>query len=504
MRMKLVGSLLFISSVVVAQTLADASDGPAIKVNDDGSYQITCVATAVYNFNDPEDILDARNMATMRAKAALTKFLTEDIASQDALERATVKTKKSSTADGIAASNESVSKTHESIRSSASALLAGVVVLQDEKVPEGDGGFCRVMVGVSSKTLRARNAVASDLASPGKSVTPSVTNAVAPVAPSVTGEPAAAPSKIARAADTVAPGLPEGWYVCVGVGDSRKTAVRAALVEGVSMVYGQVLETDERMSERVETFRAKVDFISSLSGSGKIARGEYATNMLSKTAGFVREYRIVNVVQSGDSVEATVHAHIVDPRANNIAALLIHPPKMTTKLATKLLPVGPKQKMSGAEVGELIAESLPTALEAAQRFIVLTDEALAVTLANKAQTEASVGAGIAHASELTAIGGALTPDYGLYVEVKDVNYSKKMGLDKHTQKFQTLHRMTVKLSVKVMNERMGNVLKTKQLALTLDNDEIVGLLDENEEADLISAILMKLAEPLQEMIDSTP
>ena len=53
------------------QDIKDAPDGAAIKLFPDGAYQITAVGTGVYDFNDPDDIKDARKEAEMRAKVAI-------------------------------------------------------------------------------------------------------------------------------------------------------------------------------------------------------------------------------------------------------------------------------------------------------------------------------------------------------------------------------------------------------------------------------------------------
>ncbi len=498
------GSMALLSSFIFAQTLKEMPDGPMIRINDDGSYQIMCVATATYDFNDPDDVLDARNQATMRAKAGIAKFLNEEISSQEAMEKATQKVSQNSTEEGKKVSKTSIAHTYESIRSSARALLTGVVVLEDAKIPDGDeGGYYKVMVGVSSKTIAARNALATgNLGAPEQTAPAAASNAE--VSGSFAGEVASAGASAGAAAQQASSGLPEDWYVCVGMGSSRQSAVQAALIEGVSMVYGKMLENDARMSERSKSFRANLNFIKQVSAKGKISEKEHVSNTLTKTAGFVREYRIISVVEKDSQLEATVHAHIVNPRANNVMALMVYPPKMAKKLATTLMNVGPKKKMSGAEVGEALADVLPAALEDSQKFIVLTTQSIGSAMANKEITEYVVSTGTAAASELSNVGNALTPDFGLHIEVSEIKYSKKMGMDNATKKFTNLHNMTLKLSAKVMNERMGKIVKTKQITLTLDNDEISGLLSENEEVDLIEAVLMKLAEPIQEIIEATP
>lgn len=503
MKTVLLGSLSLIALAVMAKPLSELPDGPAIKINDDGTYRVFCVATAAYDFNDPDDILDARQIATMRAKAGIAKFLREDIASEASMEKAV--TKDSTNENGNkTVSKTTKSKTFESIRSSAAALLTGVVVLQDAKIPEGEGGYYKVMVGVSSKTQEAAIALKQDqqaaLVAPVTPVAPVVEVVPEPVAPAI-----ATPVAVVETSTPTDPAaLPEGWYQCVGVGKTRYEAVQAALLEGVSMVYGETLERSESMSERMRVFRANLTFIKTIEGSAKLSEMNHTTNVLSKTAGFIREYRVISVIEKGDVLEATVHARIVNPRANDVVALLIHPPTMTTKLETTTIAVGPKKRLSGAEVGNTIATILPMCIENAQKFIVMTPDSVLATLKNKHITEGIIATGIAQDSESAAIGNALTPDYGLHVEVIDIKYAKPLGLNKVTNKFSPMHKMSLKLTAKINNERMGTTLKTRLITLSLDNEEITALLEENEDVDLLEAILMKLVDPIWEMINSTP
>jgi hypothetical protein len=91
----------------------------------------------------------------------------------------------------------------------------------------------------------------------------------------------------------------------------------------------------------------------------------------------------------------------------------------------------------------------------------------------------------------------LTPDYSLRSEIKDIKYSKKLGQDKKTKKFGQIYKMTIKISVSLMNDRTGQEVKSDMITLSLDNDEIKGLLAEDEDADLLQAALSKLSEPIE-------
>lgn len=60
--------------------------------------------------------------------------------------------------------------------------------------------------------------------------------------------------------------------------------------------------------------------------------------------------------------------------------------------------------------------------------------------------------------------------------------------------------MTIKINVTLMNDRTGQAVKSDMITLSLDNDEIKGLLEEDEDADLLQAALSKLADPIEEWI----
>ena len=485
------------------QDIKDAPDGAAIKLFPDGAYQITAVGSGVYDFNDPDDIKDARKEAEMRAKAAIAKFLKEDISSQEGMDEASKKVKNVSS-DGTTQST-SVSKTTvktamESIRNSASALLTGVVVLQDAKVPnEGkDGGTYKVMVGVSSKTVaaagKAANGISSSLADRGASG-----GAAASVA---TGGSAAGDTTGATsAAQSGLPPVPEGWIVCIGMGSERKTAVQQALVEGISQVYGQMLQNDERMSERMKKIKTNANiFGKNINATAKTSVKEQESSTLTKTAGFVREYRVIQVVPKDGNQEATVYAYIVNPRAGGTMALMVCKPTMTIEDKSTVYQLGPKCRMSGAEVAKAIQFALPNGLAKANKFLILNDKSLGAVFENKATTDAMVASGLANASELMQAGQGLTPDFSLKSEIKDIKYSKKLGQDKKTKKFGQVYKMTIKIDVTLMNDRSGQAVKSDTITLALDNDEIKGLLEEDEDADLLQAALSKLAEPIEEWI----
>ncbi len=153
------------SDAAVQQELSEP-DGVAIKAAPDGSYQIFSRGTGVYDFNDSDDIMDARKEAQLRAKANISKFMKESVASSEGIDNVSKKIKNMKT-DGqnqqVAASKETVKVITESIRNNSDAILTGVITLKEQKVAKGNGGEIQVTVGISSKTLTAAKALAQGI-----------------------------------------------------------------------------------------------------------------------------------------------------------------------------------------------------------------------------------------------------------------------------------------------------------------------------------------------------
>ena len=142
-------------------------DGVAITLNpQDGSFQIFSRGSGDYQFNNVKAKRIARNAATMRAKANLSKFLKEKIGTKEGLDDVTKNTLNMSgdgTAQSQAASMESVEVMSEAIRNESEAILTGVITLKAIEVPSGNGGECQVTVGISSKTLKAAQKAAQGI-----------------------------------------------------------------------------------------------------------------------------------------------------------------------------------------------------------------------------------------------------------------------------------------------------------------------------------------------------
>lgn len=491
-------ALFALAFPALAGSLSELPDGAAIKLLPDGGFQVTAIGTGTYDFNDPDDINGARKEAEMKAKAAIAKFLNEDIKTEEGFAEASKKAK-TSTSDGTntttSVSKTSVKETMTAIQNSASALLSGVVVLKAEKEAAGEGGTYRVQVGVSSKTTQAAGAAAGAMSAPGAS-TPAGGSSGAEADATPTATSADGGAAAGGGADAA---VPEGWTLCIGVGSDRKAAVQQALVEGVSQVYGQMLQNDERMSERMTKLKASTSVDGETKTNvGRVSVKESQSQTVTKTAGFVREYRIVKVEPKDGSQEATVHALIVNPRGGGTKALKVKKPTMRVADKATIYQLGPETRMSGAEIIKAIQFTVPNGLANANKFLIITDNSLGAVIENKAETEAMVAAGLASASELMQCGQGLTADYTLETEIMDVKYSSKLGQDKKTKKFGKMSKLSVKMNVTLTDARSGQQVKSDVITIALDNDEIKGLLEEDEDVDLFQAALSKLAEPLEE------
>lgn len=144
----------------------DQPDGAAIKMKDDGSFQIFARGTGTYDFNDVDDINDAKKEAVLKAKAALAKFMNEKLSTEEGFAEASKKTK-SMTTDGqsksVNTSKESVKTSATLIKNHAEALLKGVITLKTVKIARGEGGEVQATVGVSSKTLKAASMLKDEI-----------------------------------------------------------------------------------------------------------------------------------------------------------------------------------------------------------------------------------------------------------------------------------------------------------------------------------------------------
>jgi hypothetical protein len=126
------------------------SDG--INVEDvAGGTKILATSSVSVTLDDVDSVQDARDEATMEAKSLISKFMSEDINSDEVVNRV-VRESKVSTAEGKSATREELVVRIKTLRNSSSALLRGAVTLGDCYTP---GRELRVSVGIKPETIRS-------------------------------------------------------------------------------------------------------------------------------------------------------------------------------------------------------------------------------------------------------------------------------------------------------------------------------------------------------------
>ena len=467
----------------IGKDLENSPDGVTIRLLPNGGFQIFAVGTGTYDFDDVDDIADAQKEATLKAKANLAKFMNESLSTEEKLEEMSSKVKKISSENGKQTANvekKSAKSALTSIKNSSAALLKGVIVLASSKVPgKGTTGTFRVMVGVSSKTLAAVGKMVDGISNAEAAPQPQ---------PAAQTPPAVASATTAPAAST--PGLPEGWIECIGNGSDRRAAVSAARTEGIQQVYGLSLQNDSKMKERMKKLKVNTKAL-------RVSSKEREESTLTKTAGFVKEYRIIEVKEINPGrLEAKIHALIVNPRAGGVAAVMLYKPSMPLEDLTKNYDIGPNRRLSGSDIAGVVGKAFSRAFSGANKFLVLDMEDMAKVVGQQKLAKSMVESGLAPSQELMKAGQLLTADYILTSEIEDLSYSRKIGLNKKTKKFGPVYKMSIRINYKLTNVTTGQSMLSEVITVSLDNEEISAVLENDEDADLLLALMRKVTETI--------
>lgn len=151
-------------------------DGVSIDMSDGDNWKIFSVGTGTYDFNDADDWRDATQEAQLMAKAALAKYIKENLSTSEQMDRL-VETKNDKSRSGgtvsKSATKKSLKTTLTSIRNSADEVLTGIIFLESTRRWDGDSGTVTVKIGQSQKTVdaakRFRNRTAASLKSDSSS-----------------------------------------------------------------------------------------------------------------------------------------------------------------------------------------------------------------------------------------------------------------------------------------------------------------------------------------------
>lgn len=123
--------------------------------------QFAATATASVSFDDVDAVKDARDEALMEAKAALAKFLGEEIQSDQTIAKVVNESKTMSGAGKENVRNEAIRRT-KLLRNHSQALLKGVTQIGDCYTK---GTEVRVTVGVKPEYVAAAEGLASGMGS---------------------------------------------------------------------------------------------------------------------------------------------------------------------------------------------------------------------------------------------------------------------------------------------------------------------------------------------------
>lgn len=288
--------------------------------------------------------------------------------------------------------------------------------------------------------------------------------------------------------------LSDHWVAAEGVAPDKDAAIDEAIKRAVSMVYGEVMSAEKKL------FKHSAE-ASNGETTTRVHESKLDTSVDVKTAGFVREYRVISVSQvENNRQKAHIHARIINPRAGIDSVILVTKPEATAEMKAELIKVGPKKSISGREIANIVEGALCGALAESWAFRVRTENDVKAAIKSNIESAVLVDANMIPSSELLLAGKMLTTDYILSTRLEKIAYVKKLGQDKVTKKFGQIQSMKVTLSFKLTDIRTGTAVANDTLNLLLGNDEIKAMLIEDEEADLLRATLGGLVEPLSEWI----
>lgn len=291
--------------------------------------------------------------------------------------------------------------------------------------------------------------------------------------------------------------LADHWVASEGVAPDKDSAIDKAIKRAISMVYGEIMSAETELKKHTKELNA-----SGPDGetNARVSEKDLKTRMDTKTAGFVREYKVISVVPTDSGLRAHVHARIINPRVGVDGVILVTKPESSISLQSELIKVGPGKTVSGRELGNIAENALCGALADSHRFIPRTVKDIKAAVANNRLTTTLVGAGMVPSSELLQAGKILMCDYILSSRIEEISYSKKLGKDKKTKKFGQIQTMKVKICLKLTDVRAGSTAANDTLTLSLDNEQIKSMQETDEDADLFRGVLGGLVEPLTEWI----
>jgi hypothetical protein len=150
--------LLFIPFQVQALEIP-GPEGVTIELSDDGSHQfvrLRAIGESDLLIGDRKDVQRATKVATLKAKAAIARYLGEDVKTEEVVEQISESAQQSN-GKTTTVSRKDAEKLVETIRNLSSEFMKGVIVL--EQNVDQSGKRVIVTVGTSDKSQRTADLV---------------------------------------------------------------------------------------------------------------------------------------------------------------------------------------------------------------------------------------------------------------------------------------------------------------------------------------------------------
>lgn len=160
------GTWAFAQTQTLPPGFESMPDGVSVHTLGGGEYRVFSIASAPCKSDAPAALSAARTVATVKAKAAMSRFLDESVSVEEFLEREKVRVR---TADGenAAAGSADVRRTLVRIKTESSALLRGFKVFGTQYSPAvGGGGTLRLAAGVDSASISDAEALDGAIQAP--------------------------------------------------------------------------------------------------------------------------------------------------------------------------------------------------------------------------------------------------------------------------------------------------------------------------------------------------
>jgi|CXWL01.1.fsa_nt_gi hypothetical protein len=138
-------------------------EGVTIELNDDPPHKLIrlrAIGESDIPIGDRKDVQRATKVATLKAKAAIAKYLGEDIKTEEAVQQISESIQQSN-GQVSTVSRQDVERLIETICDSSSAFMKGVIILEQQVDPANKRVI--VTVGTSEKTQKAADQVRQSL-----------------------------------------------------------------------------------------------------------------------------------------------------------------------------------------------------------------------------------------------------------------------------------------------------------------------------------------------------